>query len=286
MYAELSLCCPLQPGMVTQESRGNETAVAFRPSAGMCTRIIVSVELVTSSVVDSSLSSAGVALVRSSLPTSRMFGVPAVDVVVGRADRVDPVDLRGEVAVEEPHHAAGDQHEHRQERRRHAQRGDQRGVPARPGGPAGRPVGRRHVVAAQARPAGTRRAGRDRAAVRRRAGRRGSRRGRPGPGRRGIRRRRGRRAAAAGVARRAGPGRAGTGRSGLRRAVAWVAGHGAGRTPAADRPSDRSLCAHRSATHLVCLPPPHARGTSIPGDVHRPRNVARSTQRHRGARRG
>ena len=73
MYAELSLCCPLQPGMVTHESRGNETAVAFRPSAGMCTRIIVSVELVTCSVVDSSLSSAGVALVRSSLPTSRML---------------------------------------------------------------------------------------------------------------------------------------------------------------------------------------------------------------------
>ena len=59
--------------MSTHESRGNEIAVARLPSAGTCTRIIVSVLLVTAAVVDSSRSSCGLALDRSSEPTSRMF---------------------------------------------------------------------------------------------------------------------------------------------------------------------------------------------------------------------
>ena len=269
MYAELSLCCPLQPGMVTQESRGNETAVAFRPSAGMCTRIIVSVELVTC-VGGGQLLELGRGGVGPVVAADQQdVRVPAVDVVVGRADRVDPVDLRGEVAVEEPHHAAGEQHEHRQERRRHAQRatsGECRRC--RAARPDARP-GAGHVVAG--RPVGPVRAARVELGGQRHR-RRGSHRGRPGPGRPGSRRRRGVAGRAAGPpgSRRAGPGRAETGRAGPHRAAAWVAGHGAGRTPAADRPSDRSLCAHRSATHLVSVPPPHARGTSTPADVHDP----------------
>ena len=60
----------------------------------------------TASVVDSSPSSAGVALVRLVAADQQDVHVLAVDVVVGGADRVDPVDLGREVPVEEPHHAA------------------------------------------------------------------------------------------------------------------------------------------------------------------------------------
>jgi len=75
-YENALLSLPLPtPGMSTYESRGNEIIVALRPSAAMCSTIIVSVLVAPPSdwVLSSAICS-GVALSgRWSSPTSRMF---------------------------------------------------------------------------------------------------------------------------------------------------------------------------------------------------------------------
>ncbi len=76
-YAELILCLP-NPGMVTYESRGSDTAMASLPSLGTRTKIRVSVFSAPSATPAFSLASmssgSGLpwASVRLSIPTRRM----------------------------------------------------------------------------------------------------------------------------------------------------------------------------------------------------------------------
>ena len=72
-YEELILPLP-KPGIVTQESRGNDTIEAFEPLAGMCSTIMVSaLTVVVSCPACRAVNSAGVAPARVSLPISRTF---------------------------------------------------------------------------------------------------------------------------------------------------------------------------------------------------------------------